>query len=454
MDRAFSLPRAGLAAIAGALLLQCAGSTDSPGDAGNAQPPREDAGMPSDTYPAFPPGAGAIVRGSGYVTHDPVFVSVTWDADPAQDLIDTFVDGLGKSSYWQTLASEYGLGVASSGPPDHVHIADKAPMTLTETSDESSDLWGLIETNVGRAWPAATRDTVYALFLPPGTSLQLQTGDAGAPADPCHDGIGGYHSVVASSWGAPDIAYVVIPSCRPKGSPVPQLSTLSTSHELIEAATNPYGTGGRAASVGWYGFDDAHFAFQYFNGLQGEIADVCELVSPSFSMGDASFPYLLQRIWSNASGDAGHDPCVPAGDQPYFNVAPLGLADVEVTVPAALNGGVARKLTTRGLRLGNGETGRFTVGFTSDRPTGGPWTVTATAGNPVLAGAADGDPLAAANPSGLRAELDHTSGQNGETAQVTVTVTSTGAAFHGELLTLTSTLNGVNNRMPIWIGAE
>jgi hypothetical protein len=45
-------------------------------------------------------------------------------------------------------------------------------------------------------------------------------------------------------------------------------------------------------------------------------------------------------------------------------------------------------------------------------------------------------------------------GQNGETAQVTVTVSSTGAAFHGELLTVTSTLNGFSNSMPIWIGAE
>jgi hypothetical protein len=296
---------------------------------------------------------------------------------------------------------------------------------------------------------------VYALFLPPGTSLQLQTAGAGASSSACQDGIGGYHGAVTFPWGAPDIAYVVIPSCRPKDSPVPQLSTLATSHELVEVAANPYGTDRSAANLGWYGFDDRHFAFQYYNGLQGELADVCQLVSPVFSMGDASFPYLVQRIWSNASGAAGHDPCVPAGDQPYFNVTPFGLDDVEVTIPRELNGGIARRQTTKGLRLGDGQTGQFTVGFYSDRPTGGPWTLAATPGNPVLSAAgADGDPLAAANPSSLRVELDRTSGQNGQTARVTVTVDSTGAAFHGELLTLTSTLNGVNNRMPIWIGAE
>jgi hypothetical protein len=145
---------------------------------------------------------------------------------------------------------------------------------------------------------------------------------------------------------------------------------------------------------------------------------------------------------------------VPGGDQPYFNVTPLGLDDVQVTIPAALNRGVDRTLTTRGLRLGDGETGRFTVGFYSDRPTSGPWTVAATQGNPVVDTGADRDPLASANPSRLRADIDRTSGRNGETAQVTVTVSSTGPAFHGELLTITSTLNGVSNRMPIWIGAE
>jgi hypothetical protein len=460
MDRAFTLPRAAAAAIAAAFFLRCADGA-APGGASNAQSSREagddDAGAPSDTYPAYTPDVGAIVKGNGYVMHDPVFVSVTWNVDAAQDLIDTFVDGLGTSAYWKTVAAEYGLGAPSSGSPNHVHMRGRPPQTLTETADAGSDLWELIEAGViVEGWPAPTRDTVYALFLPPGTELELQTADAGAPSNACHDGIGGYHSVVTSPWspwGAQDIAYVVIPSCRPKGSPVPQLSTLATSHELVEVAANPYGTDGSGANLGWYGFDDRHFALQYYNGLQGELADVCELVSPIFSMGDASFPYLVQRIWSNASGAAGHDPCVPAGDQPYFNVTPFGLDDVEVTVPGELNGGVARKLTTRGLRLGDGHAGRFTVGFYSDRPTGGPWTLAATPGNPVLAGG-EGDPLAMANPSRLRAELDRTSGQNGETAQVTVTVDSTGAAFHGELLTLTSTLNGVNNRMPIWIGAE
>jgi hypothetical protein len=37
---------------------------------------------------------------------------------------------------------------------------------------------------------------------------------------------------------------------------------------------------------------------------------------------------------------------------------------------------------------------------------------------------------------------------------VTVSVTSSGTTFSGELLTITSTLSGVSHYMPIWISGE
>jgi hypothetical protein len=145
MDSALTLPRAGAAAIAAAFLLGCTDGADATVGAPNAQSSpdagSDDAGAPSDTYPAYAPDVGAIVKGSGYVMHDPLFVPVTWNVDSAQELIDTFVDGLGTSSYWKTLAAEYGLGTASSGPLYHVHIWGKPPETRTETADPGSDLW-------------------------------------------------------------------------------------------------------------------------------------------------------------------------------------------------------------------------------------------------------------------------------------------------------------------------
>ncbi len=410
-----------------------------------------DAGSPGDTYPAFKPDVGRIVKGSGYAMHDPVFVAVTWNSDPSQSLIDAFVEGLGRSAYWQTVAQEYGLGAAVGGASNRVHIADKAPPTLTETSDARSDLWMLITASAGTTWPASTKDTAYVVFVPPGTRLLVETGDAGA-ASACSQGIYGYHGAVKS--GDDEIAYAVIPSCRPKGSPVPQLSTIAMSHELVETAANPFGIRPPLDSTGWYGFDPSHFAFAYFSELQAELADVCEFASPSFFMGDNAFPYFLQRVWSNAGGAAGHDPCVPPPARPYFNVTPLDLGDVQVTVPASVSGAAATTFATRGLRLADGQTGSFAVGFYSDQPTAGPWSVGVSPGNPILAQGDAGDRLAQSNPSRLQASIDRAMGQNGDTAQVTVTVMTTGNAFQGELLTLTSTLDGVSNTMPVWIGAQ
>jgi hypothetical protein len=226
------------------------------------------------------------------------------------------------------------------------------------------------------------------------------------------------------------------------------------SHELVEAATDPFGADPFGQDVGWYGFDARHFAYAYFNVLQGEVADVCQFEAPSYYAGSAPFPYLLQRIWSNSSAAAGHDPCIPAPAGPYFNVTPLDLTDVEVTVPGDLTGGAPSTLTTRGLRVAEGQTATFTVGFYSDGPTSGPWTIAAIPGNPILAQGSDGDSLGKENPSTISATLDRTTGRNGDTAHVTVSVASTGKAFGGELLTITSTLNGVAYTMPVWIGGR
>jgi hypothetical protein len=92
------------------------------------------------------------------------------------------------------------------------------------------------------------------------------------------------------------------------------------------------------------------------------------------------------------------------------------------------------------------------VGFYSDGPTSGPWSISAVVGNPVLG--SQGDFLAQYNQSSLTASIDKTTGQNGEKAQVTVTVKSTGSTFNGELLTITSTLNGVSHYMPVWIAGQ
>jgi hypothetical protein len=252
-----------------------------------------------------------------------------------------------------------------------------------------------------------------------------------------------------------DIAYAVVPSCSFPGSltNAEEQTTMSMSHEIIEAATDPFSSDQQAQSVGWYGFDQGHFGWYYFNELQAEVGDVCEFYAEAFFKNDPSFPYWLQRIWSNSSVAAGHHPCVPAPNGTYFNTTPLDLGTVNVTVPGFLSGGGSQTGPTRGLKVLNGQTAKFMIGFYSDGPTLGPWTITASSGNPILA-AHGQDLLAQYNSSSMTATLDKTSGQNGEKAQVTVSVSTSGSLFKGELLTITSTMGGASHYMPIWIGGE
>lgn len=426
-----------------------------------------DYGAPSSTYPAFPPNFAQIDNNGGYVMKHPVVVAITWDTDPAQASFDTFVDSVGATAYWNATTSEYGIGAVMSGMTNHVHISTAPPATV-----QDSDLQNMIITNAGGAgadagvpdaggadaggadagmapWPAPTEDTVYAFFLPPGTSLLTQ-GLTGTTEDACAAGEGGYHDQIMVGSGL--AAYAVVPSCNFGGTnpPAAQQSTLSMSHEIIESATDPQ----PEATPGYLSFDANHFSFNYFQQLQSEVGDACEFFKESFFEDKETTPEpfdaWVQRTWSNASAAAGHDPCVPAAGSVYFNVTPLDAQDVGVTIPqevAMLLPGLTSP--TKGYRASPGNPVTFAVGFYSDGPTNGPWTISVSPGNPILA--AGQSLIDMYNPSTVTATVDKTSGQNGEKAYVTVNVTSTGTLFNGEIVTVSSTLNGVTHYMPVWI---
>ncbi len=475
-----------VAASIAAAPIGCGGSTGSHDNASDAGPETAapvgeagapdvveagidaDHGAPSTTYPAFTPDIGQLVFNGGYVMLHPVIVPITWDSDPGQPAFDSFVDAIGSTDYWRAVTKDYNVGPATSGT--RVHLTTTAPAQLTDadiqalvtknTAASAADA-GAGEAGAGDAgdadgattpaWQSPTADTIYTFFLPPKTSLLISGFGSQTPSDACSQGIGGYHGAVpAKTPGGTDIAYAVVPSCKFPGLSATNESTMSMSHELTEAVTDPFSSDMAAQNVGWYGFDSPHFAWTYFNELQGEVGDVCEFYPESFYQEASPFPYYVQRMWSNASARAGHHPCVPNPPGAYFNVTPLDLPKVNVTIPSFLGGGMG---LTKGVHIRAGQTATFTVGFYSDGPTSGPWTITATPGNPVLA-QGGGDFLSNFNSSNISATIDKTSGVNGERAVVTVSVATTGASFQGELLTITSTMGQTSHYMPIWIGGE
>jgi hypothetical protein len=411
--------------------------------------PTVDHGAPSTTYPAFMPDMGQIAYNAGYVMTTPVIVPITWNVDSSQAKFDAFAALLGQTTYFQATTSEYLVMAAIAAPP--VHIASGAPFQFSD-----SDIHNLITANAGvvgdggagdgaapvPVWPAATENTLYAFFLPPRTSLNVPSVSGGSSGDACSQGIGGYHDQV--SVRGVTTSYAVVASCD-FGNPFTpsDQSTVSMSHEIIEAVTDPHP---QDKFPGWTGFDPDHFAFDWFQQFQSEVGDACEFFSSSDYEEKEKVPlfdFFVQRTWSNQSAIGGHNPCVPTPTGPYFNVTPLKLRYVSVTLPPILTGAAQPQVTTtRGVRILPGETGTIELGFYSDGPTGGPWRLTANEAGGRLS-----------STQHLTVSIDKPTGQNGEKAYATVTVSSAGP-LEAELLVFRSSMGGVSHDMPIVVSSQ
>ena len=380
-----------------------------------------DHGAISTKYPAFTPATGQIQMQGGAILAKPVVITVTWPNDAQATDLETFGDTIGTGAYWTAITSEYGAAAAVSGAANHLRLTDPAPTSITDVmlakfvSDSLSA--------AGTTWPIpATGNPVYVLYLPSTTTVILQG------ADTCSSGVGGYHDSVTVK-GSP-VAYAIIPRC---GNAPLEDSTLTASHEIDEATTDPYPND----SAAYRGFREEDLAWQQFLQNQDEVGDACEffddsVLSPGDSM--AAPAYVVQRQWSNASGLAGHDPCVPEfKDEVYFNTTPLDMEDIQVAVQNSLT-------TAKGYKIAAGTKRQIPLGFYSEGATG-PWTIKAV--NATLGGGVLGDDITLA--------LDVTSGQNGQKAYLTVTV-KTASPSNSELVTIISKSNGVTRYMPFLIG--
>jgi hypothetical protein len=419
-------------------IVACGGSADAgststpaatdptPAPEQTAEPPAApplDHGAVSTTYPAFPSALGQLYNNGGPVLKDPVVVTVTWPGEPNVATFESFGDTIGGSKYWSTVTSEYGVGPGVSGADNHFHMADAAPSSISDT-----DIEALVKARYSAtdatAWPKpATGTPVYIMYLPQSTTLMLQGKSA------CQQGVGGYHDSVAVA--GVNVAYAVIPQCR---SNVDDL-TLSASHELAEAATDPY----PLTNPAWAHFGNDHLAWEFFQQFQSENGDACEFYRDSDMGPTADMPFVVQRQWSNASASAGHNPCVPAAPGAYFNVAPLKTEDVDLDL-SALGGGVA---FTKGYTVSIGETKQIALGLYSDAATTGPWKIKAVEGG---IGGGHGQ---SSGTFDLSLDLDQ--GENGQIAYLTVTTLSEGRVGGG-LVTIVSTMGNTTHYQPIMIG--
>lgn len=405
--------------------------TNDTGDTGTDDASLDDSALPdagpSTTYPAFTIDAPQVVTLGGPVLNTPKVEPVFFPGFAYATQMTDFAAKIGASSYWAALA-EYKVGALVSATPITLTSADTAPTQITDSQiqDWLRARWDGTHPEFGTAPDSST---IYALYYPSTTTIFLSGGppsDGGVPDGGGNFGgskscssFGGYHSNIVV--GQTEVAYAVVPQCGTFGSFTGvDVVTSTSSHEYSEAVTDPF----PMTQAAYTQTDDDHLEWMFFLG-GGEIGDMCAQFPTSFYV-PTDFNHVVQRNWSNAAAKAGHDPCVPAGTQPYFNTMPV-LPD-SITTHGA---------TTKGIDVPVGQSKTIELDLFSDQATSGPWTVSAQV-------------FARNGAAPVTATLDQPTGQNGD--KLNLTLQSTGAlsgTSKTAAVVVTSTLGGREN---LWIG--
>jgi len=372
---------------------------DASPDANSNPPDAPDTGWAEAQHPSQP----VVTSGGGNVLTAPVVVPVFFsnDAD-TQAQVESFLPMMAQSPYWTAITQEYGVGTLTIAP---TVIATETPPTTDDTLQTIVDSH---RTGTG-GWPANTPNTIYAVFLPEGVTLT-------AGGTSCVD-FGGYHAETNNG-----VVYALLPRCTSTKHPGLEYLTIATSHEVLEASTDPHPYSDPAYNE----VDDDDAILGLMPG--GELGDMCEVASAVYQPMVGSF--YVQRTWSNASAAAGHDPCVPVLTTPYVEAA----ANLpEITIDA---GG---QFMTRGVVVPNGMSKTVEVDLYSDAPTND-WTVVAY----------DVASMYQMSAPELALTLDRTSGNNGDKLNLTIQRVAPASEFGVSEFVLFTQVDGVNTGM--WFG--
>jgi hypothetical protein len=367
--------------------------------AGGAVPPGVDSGLPDGPAEAagdgpsgpFVPAPHAplpqVVNSGGPVIGAPKVLPILYTGDTGASDIEGFVRELTQTTYWTTTTSEYGVGPLTMLPT--VTLSGVAPAKVSDAELQAM----LLESTSGAnpAWGAPDASTVYLFALPSGT-IEIDSNGA------CCTDYDGYHS--ETTGGTIALPYVVACACPGFGGTAEStlhLRTIAISHEMVESATDPF----PHLNPAFLHEDDDHLVWTSVTG--GEVADMCVLDEDAYFIPVGS-QYMIQRTWSNSAAAASQEPCVPVRTAgPYFNTFPA-LSNVPYFHL------VGHATATQGIDIPLGGTRTIPLNLYSSAPTGGAWTVRVFDANDLLSGSPN-----------LSLSLDRTSGQNGDTINLTIT---------------------------------
>jgi hypothetical protein len=257
---------------------------------------------PDASFDAAHPPSPQVLSAGGPVLALPVFVPVTFDGGEHRGEEEDFLGSVGCTDYWHQVTRDYGIGDGVLGPA--VHLSEAAP---SDISDDQIQAWLIAKILKDPSFPKPDENTLYVLFYPSSTSISLQ-GDLSCAS------FGAYHNSIDVQGRG--VAYAVIPDCGSFGAIAGiDAITSTTSHELVEAVTDPLPYPQPAYNLPEP--DGLGFAL----AAGGELGDMCEFKSDAFFQ-PAGYPFFVQRSWSNSRAFALEDPCVPSLPGPFFGVAP------------------------------------------------------------------------------------------------------------------------------------
>jgi len=242
--------------------------------------------------------------GGPHMAH-PQLVPIFFADDVESSTSEEYARFMVASRWLLQVGEDYGVGAGSV--PGVVHLTEQAPDAISD-----AQIADLVFARIadGTLPQPTSPDLLYMLYFPQHTVISLG-GDTS-----CAD-FGGYH--LSARRNGVELAYAVIATCD-----LLNTRDMVASHELIEAATDPY--------------PDNHPGFQLadptdpWRALGAEVADLCERGDSTDRWSEGS--HQLQRSWSIKSAAAGFDPCIPNFRDPYYSVT----ADVP-SVPRIAPGG-------------------------------------------------------------------------------------------------------------------
>jgi len=288
------------------------GNGDAAVDAADLAP-AADLRMPDLAQPPLKPKLPQLDPHSGVALTAVQLVTITYNGWRYQQYVEGFGDYIVGSSWLTAVGSEYGVG-----PGTHVkkvHL-DMPPMMINDEQIQQL-LKGKIADGTLPA-PSMTgpgSQYLYEIYFPQTTQV---TNDLGASCS----SFAGYHHF--STYNGAPFAYAVVDDCGAGRDDV----TNTASHELIEAATDPFQD---QPGV----FLDTALPDPWGIEYGQEVGDMCEDQPSTFAGG-----FALARSWSNVAAAAGMDPCLPDPDPHYENVIALqsmpctGPCDQAPTIPA------------------------------------------------------------------------------------------------------------------------